>query len=305
MSSGRPQRRRVGLADGELAYVEAGEGPPVMLLHGFPTSSFLWRRLVPMLATRMRVLAPDLLGYGASAKPADADLSITAQARRVGELMARLGVERAALVGHDVGGGVAQLLALEGRAEALVLLDAVCFDAWPVEGVRMLQAAAPERQTAAFAEQVVRLALDLGMAHRERLDEGAVHGYVEPWLPEPAALFRAARGIDGRGLAGREAELAALDLPALVVWGEEDPFLPPELAERLGETLDGSMVALLPGCSHYVTEDAAATVEQLVYEFLRLRYLRESHGHGGGSGPVPVFLERPPERVLRGGLEDE
>jgi 2-hydroxymuconate-semialdehyde hydrolase len=305
VSAAGPERRRIGLADGELAYVEAGQGPPVVLLHGFPTSSFLWRRLIPLLATRMRVLAPDLLGYGASDKPADADLSVTAQARRVGELLTRLGVERAALVGHDLGGAVAQLLALDGRAEALVLLDAACFDAWPIEGVRMLQAAPAERQTARFAEEVVRLALDLGVAHRGRLDEAAVRGYVEPWLENPPALFRAARGIDGRGLAGREADLAALDLPAMVVWGEEDPFLPVELAERLGEALDGSMVALLPGCSHLVTEDAASTVEQLVHEFLRLRYLGESHGHGAGSGPVPIFLERPPEHVLHGGLEDE
>src|SRR5207249_3727418 len=133
--------RRFATSHGELAYVDAGEGPPVVLLHGFPTSAYLWRREIPLLASRMRVVAPDLLGYGRSAKPKDTDLSITAQAGYVAELLDHLGIEKAAVVGHDIGGGVAQLLAFAGRAAALVLMDAICFDVWPIEGVKMLQAA--------------------------------------------------------------------------------------------------------------------------------------------------------------------
>jgi pimeloyl-ACP methyl ester carboxylesterase len=100
--------------------------------------------------------------------------------------------------------------------------------------------------------------------------------------------------VDGKGLAGRETELAALDVPTLIIWGEEDPFLPVELGERLGEIIDGAMVALLPGCSHFVTEDAPQTVGPLIYEFLRSRYLRQPHGHVE-SGPVPISLHRPKE----------
>jgi 2-hydroxymuconate-semialdehyde hydrolase len=294
-----PQRRRARVSGGELAYVDVGDGPPVLLLHGFPTSSYLWRREIWLLAQRLRVIAPDLLGYGESEKPDGVDLSEPAHARYVGELLKQLGVASAAVAGHDIGGGIAQLLALDGdvAVEALVLLDTVCFDAWPIEGVRMLQGAVAEQQTPEFVEGVVRMSLDVGMRHHDRLSEDDVQAYLEPWLAEPAAFFRAVGGIEGQGLAGRDQELAELDAPALILWGEDDPFLPVELAERLGDLLPGSTTGLLPGCSHFVTEDAPQTVGPLIYEYLRSRYLHDVHEHEP-SGPVPVFLERPPDRLL-------
>jgi len=283
---------RARVSGGELSYTDVGEGPPVVLLHGFPTSSYLWRREIPLMASRMRVIAPDLLGYGASDKPPGADLSVAAQAGYVRQLLEGLGIERYAVVGHDIGGGVAQLLALDGNVGMLVLLDSICFDAWPIEGMRMGQDATPDQMTAEFAEQVARLIFDLGVARVGRLTEADLDAYLAPWRDDPAALFRAARAVDGVGLAGRERELAAYDGPAFILWGEDDPFLGPDLAERLGELFDGSTVALLPGCSHFVNEDAPQTVGPLIYEFLRVRYLQQSHAQSH-LGPVPVFLHRP------------
>ncbi len=288
------ERKRATVSGGEMAYVDAGEGPAVVLLHGFPTSSHLWRRETWLLAERMRVIAPDMLGYGESGKPLDADLSEQAQVRYIDELVGQLGIERAAVVGHDLGGGIAQMLALDGRVDVrcLVLLDAVCFDAWPVEGVKMLQSGEPEQERPDFVEEVLRLIFDVGISHKDRLDRGALAPFLAAWRDDPAAFFRAARAITGEGLAGREAELGNLDAPTFVLWGEEDPFLPPELAERLGEAIPGSTIALLPGCSHFVTEDAPQTVGPLVYHFLRSQYLGDAPlSHGGG--PVEVLFERP------------
>lgn len=292
-----PERMRARVSAGELAYVDMGEGPPVLFLHGFPTSSFLWRREAWLLAQRTRVIVPDLLGYGESDKPADADLSERAQAGYAQELLEHLGVREVAVVGHDLGGAIAQMLALDGTTDvrALVLVDSACFDAWPVEGVRMLRATPPEQETAELAADVVRLAFDAGMGHRERIDEADLRRYVEPWTKDPRSLFRAARAISGEGLAGRDRELAGLAAPVLVIWGEDDPFLDASLAERLGEALPGSAVALLPGCSHFVTEDAPQTVGPLIYEYLRARYLGEAHGHAAPAA-VALSLDRPQER---------
>jgi pimeloyl-ACP methyl ester carboxylesterase len=106
-----------------------------------------------------------------------------------------------------------------------------------------------------------------------------VEACSRPFLEEPHTFFRAARAIDGRGLAGREEELAALDLSVLLIWGEDDPFLPVEVADRLNELLPGSTLALLPGCSHFVTEDASETLVPLVSEWLRVQYLHAPHAH--------------------------
>src|SRR5207244_13024016 len=101
-------------------------------------NSYVWRSLVPELAVRMRVIAPDLLGYGESDKPEAAPVHLRAQAGYVRELLQRLGIGEFAVVGHDGGGAVAQLLALDGLGvRTLVLMDVDAFDAWPIEGVRM------------------------------------------------------------------------------------------------------------------------------------------------------------------------
>jgi 2-hydroxymuconate-semialdehyde hydrolase len=287
---------RAPVRAGELAYVDEGDGPPVVLLHGFPTFSHLWRDLVPMLAPRFRVIAPDLLGYGASSKPEDAaSLTVPAQAEHVRTLLRRLDVPEYAVAGHDIGGGVAQLLALDGAVDVLVLLDSIAFDAWPIEAVRLLQEADPDAADQEFASNVVRTALDTGMAEPGRLTADDRDAYVRPWTDSPPALLRAARAIDGVGLVGIEERLGALDVRALLVWGEDDRLLPPELAERLSDVLPGSTVALLPGCGHLVTEDASEAVLPLITEYLRVHHLQEEHHH---HVPTPVELgisfERPP-----------
>lgn len=301
------ERRRLRVTAGEVAFVDVGDGPVVVLLHGFPTNADLWRDEIMLLASRMRVIAPDLLGYGASDRPPDAsDLDERAQARHMDELLAALGVDHAAVVGHDVGGVVAQLLALDGRVgvDALVLVDSPAFDSWPAEHVRAIGDVPPERQTADVVADTVRRTFEIGMSHPERLDPMIVDAFVEPWREDPAAFFAAARAISGEGLRGRERELEAFDAPALLLWGEDDPFQPPAIAERLSDLLPGSAIALLPGCSHFVMEDAPRTVGPLLFEYLRARYVGEAHRHASPVS-VPVYLERPPpEALFDDGVDD-
>ncbi|MDP9341322.1 MAG: alpha/beta hydrolase [Actinomycetota bacterium] len=279
---------------GDVAYREEREGPPVVLLHGFPTSSVLWRAIVPALSARMRVITVDLLGFGRSEKPAEAPLHIRAQAGYVRELLQGNGIEEFAVAGHDIGGGVAQLLALEGGVRALVLVDSVAFDTWPIEGVRLIQDASPDQETPEFVRDVLGVALDLGLARPDALPGDVREAYVAPFdgVEGARAFFRAARAIDGQGLAGREAELARLDVPALLVWGEDDPYIPVEMADRLADTLAHATEVLLPGCSHFLPEDAPETLADLMSEFLRARYLGLSHGHEHAAGPVPLELHR-------------
>ncbi|HZB03270.1 MAG TPA: alpha/beta fold hydrolase, partial [Actinomycetota bacterium] len=203
--------KRLAVSAGDLAYADEGEGPAVVLLHGFPTSSHLWRDLVPILAPRFRAIAPDLMGYGRSSKPEDPSaLTIRAQAGHVRELLDRTGIDEFAVIGHDIGGGVAQLLALEGGVGTMVLVDSISFDSWPIEAVRMLQAADPGDADEAFVRGAVGLALDLGLANGDRLADADREVYLRPWIEAPAALIRAARGIDGIGLAGTGERLGAL-----------------------------------------------------------------------------------------------
>lgn len=286
--------RRVPTSGGELAVLEAGdeESPAVVLLAGALRSSHLWRNLVPLLAPWMRVLAVDLLGSGASDSPRGADLRLPTHARYVREALEHLGVERFAVIGHGHGGGVAQLVALDGRADAIVLLDSIAFDAWPGPAIRELRRRAGTFDRRSM-EAWLREAIEIGAAHPDRLSDADVEGYLAPFGgPDGLERFeRVIASLDGEGLVGLEPRLAELEIPALVLWGEDDRFIPAEIAERLGDALPMATIALLPGCGHLVLDDAPETVAPLIFQYLRGRYLGTPHVHE--PGPVTVQLGRP------------
>jgi pimeloyl-ACP methyl ester carboxylesterase len=292
------EKRRVRTAGGELAVVEHGDpqDPAVVFLHGFPASSYLWRNVAPLFSPWMRVVVPDLLGCGDSDRSGAADLGLLAQAGYVRDLLDGLDLEQVAVVGHGFGGGIAQLLALEGRAAAMVLVDSIAFDGWPSDAARRAQERAAASEPGLGAA-VVRAALERGVGHQERLTEEDLAEYLRPFTGEQgdAACARFLLALDGLGLGEQEAALEGLEVPTLVLWGEDDPYLPADLAERLGDALPMATVALLPGCSHLLPEDAPETIGPLMFEYLRSRYLGAPHAHAGGSVVVELGLRPPGE----------
>jgi pimeloyl-ACP methyl ester carboxylesterase len=291
------EKSRARVDDGEIAFVDEGdpEAPPVVLLSGGVTSSYLWRQLIPLLSPFMRVIAPDLLGSGDSASPDGADLGLRAHAARIRTLLESLGVERSAVAGHGRGGGVAQLVAVGGGVDALILIDSVAFDGWPSKTIRELRDGLDDVDEAFIRSWFERL-FEKGMGHPDRLSAADLEEYRRPFTGGDGVerFVRVARALDGEGLVGLEPKLEALEIPAFVLWGEDDAFLPAELAERLGDALPRSSVALLPGCGHFLLEDAPDTVVPLIFQWLRRMYLGVPHGHD--EGPVTVQLgRRPPE----------
>jgi pimeloyl-ACP methyl ester carboxylesterase len=250
---------RVPTSLGELAYLDEGTGEGVLLLHGWPVDVTLWRRMVPLLAARFRVVAPDLVLGG----------DLRDQAAAVRELLAALDVERLAVIGHSHGGGVAQLLALDGPGvDAMVLLDSVAFDVTPPDDL----------EPRAFLER--------GSVEFATLPDDDLAAYL-------AAPFRFAPDLAG-ALLGREPELEALDLPAFLLWGEEDPFVPVSVAERLNAAIPASTLGVVPQSGHFLLDDAFESVGVLIAEWLRARYLGAPHGH---EGLVMLQLERRPPWV--------
>jgi pimeloyl-ACP methyl ester carboxylesterase len=221
----------------------------------------------------------------------------------VRELLAHLDVERFAVVGHGVGGGIAQLLALDGAGvDAMVLLDSIAFDRWPSEAAHEAHARADDAGGLLMPELVeaaIRTVYDLGLRHRERFTDAVLEEYVRPYRgPEGAAAFtRGLAAMDGVGLTGREADLERIAFPVLILWGEDDVFFPATLAERLNEAMPSSTLGLLPGCGHFLPEEVPETIGPMLAEYLRARYLMEPHGHDQKEGVVMLQLERRPPWV--------
>lgn len=291
----RPEGR-LTTSGGEMAFVDLGdpEEPAVVLLHGFPTSSYLWRHLIPLLEPWMRVIAPDLLGSGDSAKPADAPLDVQAQASQVRELLVMLAVDSFAVIGHGHGGGIAQLLAADPGARAMVLIDSIAFQEVVAAPLRR---AIEELEGGRDIRGVIRAFIERGMGEPRRLTEDDLVAYVRPFdTPEGrGALARLADEAARSTLTGAGHALEGLDVPVLMLWGEEDPFVTVEMAERLADILPLASLGVIPGASHFLTEDAPETIGPLVFEYLRARYLGRPHVHEE-PGPVVVPLgRRPPD----------
>ncbi|MFQ5846606.1 MAG: alpha/beta fold hydrolase [Candidatus Methylomirabilales bacterium] len=268
------EKARVAIREGAIAYVRQGAGEPILLIHGIPTSAYLWRHVIPLLAADFAVCALDLLGYGDSEKPPKADLSLPAQAGYVAEFMMRVGFTHATVAGHDIGGGVAQLLALERPelVKRLVLLDTVAYDAWPVPEIDRLKDQAWDRIIQTLGLRTgFRKALLGGIVHRDRVTDTLVREYVRPFegLQGGQAYLRCARALNNRDILIRASEIEQLPLPVLILWGEADAYQDVKVGQHLADQLATARLVVLKEAGHFLPEDQPEEITRLVKGFIR------------------------------------
>jgi pimeloyl-ACP methyl ester carboxylesterase len=258
---------------GMLAYTKSGQGGlPVVFLHGIPTSSFLWRDVVALLPDHT-CYALDLLGYGDSDKPASGDLSIVAQARYVEAWASLLGISSFVLVGHDIGGGVALQLAVHHprRVAGLGLVDSICYDSWPEPNVaRLKESHWDQTLRARDLRPGFRRALETGLVHKDRLNDAVVEGYVGPFLGQAGrqAYLRCARALDTSHTTTIMNDVEALDVPTLVLWGQQDPFQKLEYGQRLARSMKRASLEVCEDGSHFLPEDRPEWVAGRLNRFL-------------------------------------
>jgi haloacetate dehalogenase len=266
----------VAASGAEIALVAGGSGPPLLLLHGYPQTHVLWRRVAPALARSFRVVVPDLRGYGASSKPpAGADgtgYSKRAMALDLVEVMAKLGHERFGVAGHDRGGRVAYRMALDHprRVEKLAVLDIEpTLDTWEAMSWRtgvyayhwyfLAQAAPfPETLIASHAEMFLRRTLASWAGRADAIEESALRAYVEAFTPEAIRAscddYRAGATIDAElDRADRDAG-RRIACPVLALWGGARKERPSPLPvwRRWADDVRGRAL----DCGHFLPEEA-------------------------------------------------
>jgi pimeloyl-ACP methyl ester carboxylesterase len=239
---------------------DTGEGVPILLLHGFPATRFLWSRVAPLLADAgYRVLVPDLVGYGASEAPAGVRVDMASQALWMLEALDVLGIGRAVVVAHDVGSAAAQLMVTSAphRVRGLAVLDGVFGSEWAMKAIESIRTWDPLEAGRIFPVLVRRLAKGPGLRDMLAAYEGQEGGQ---------RLIRAARDLDPHQTELIGETLSASGVPALVLWGERDEYLPVDTVARpLAELLRAALV-ILPG-GHFTPLECPAEVAAALREF--------------------------------------
>ena len=266
------ESRTVSVGGIRMRWEEEGDGPPVVFIHGIPTSPRLWRHVIPRVRGA-RSMAWEMVGYGASIEEGwDRDISVAKQADYLASWMREAGLESAFLVGHDLGGGVAQILAVRQPelVRGLVLINSICYDSWPIPSVKAMGAmgSAVERLPNSVFRQVYGTFLHRGHDNRERANESIEEHW--PYYERAGgavAMIRQVRSLDVNDTLAVAGRIPNLGVPARIVWGAADRFQKIGYGYRLAHELRAPIARIEDG-KHFVPEDYPEQVAAAVNELL-------------------------------------
>ncbi len=274
------------LAGARLYYYAAGTrgaGNPVVLIHGFPTSSHLWNEVVPHMPAGHRVVVVDLLGYGRSDRPEGHAVDVAAHGARIVALLDELRIDRACVVGHGLGGGIAQWLAARHaeRVSHVCLIDSVSLS----NSTSGLQS---QSESGSLHRGISRTALSLlhplpPSALLALLRRDLLHGYTDPARAARSIelYLRPFAGSEGRRAlvahlrAGRRTaretdamHIETIRAPTAIVWGENDRALPLAVGIRLRDAIPSSTLSVIPGARHFTPEESPREIAAAIRDLL-------------------------------------
>jgi pimeloyl-ACP methyl ester carboxylesterase len=271
-------------------YRGAGSGPVLVLVHGFTSTSATWAKVLPYLAERYTVIAPDLLGHGESAKPRG-DYSLGAYASGIRDLLLTLGHDRATFVGHSLGGGIAMQLAYQfpEHCERLVLVASgglgaeitPLLRAASLPGAELVLPFLADERLLATGRTVGRMLARVGL--RVHTDLGEVlrgHASLSDGETRAAFLHTLRTIIDARGqrVDASDRLYLAQAIPFLVVWGERDPIIPVAHAHKAHELVPGSRLEIFPDAGHFPHLDDPLRFVRLLDDFIRTSEPADAEG---------------------------
>jgi pimeloyl-ACP methyl ester carboxylesterase len=245
----------------------------VVLLHGTPFSSYVWRGVARALAGRHLVFVWDMPGYGVSAKFDGQDVSLAAQGRVFTELLAHWGLADPAVVAHDFGGAVAlRAHLLHGAAyRRLALIDPVALAPWGSPFFRLVGEHASVFEQLPPNLHMVLVREYVTSASSPGLHPGTLDRLVEPWLGEDGqpAFYRQIAQADQRFTDEIQGRYGEISLPVLACWGEDDTWIPVAKAYELASCIPSAQLRLFPGAGHLVQEDTPAELTEALLSFLQ------------------------------------
>ena len=265
----------------KVAFRTAGEGPVVLLIHGMAGSSMTWHHILPALAQRFTIVAPDLLGHGESGKPRRGEYSLGAHANVLRDLLHVLGHEHATLVGQSLGGGVAMQLAYQypERCERLVLVGSGGLGREVNVILRALTLPGADYILPLICTPAVCTAGNLVASALFRIGVRAAPALEEVWRSFTSladadcrkAFFRTLRAVvdmGGQAVTATDRLYLTSQVPTLLVWGAQDPFIPVSHAVAAHEAMPGSRLEVFDAVGHYPHCEAPERFVEVLVDFI-------------------------------------
>ncbi|MBL4683725.1 MAG: alpha/beta fold hydrolase [Nannocystaceae bacterium] len=269
-------RGRVECNGLQISYLEAGEGPPVVFIHGWPTNAELWRTVLTQVGKTHRAIAIDLPGFGRSDKPTDTRYSFRFFSKVLDGFADALGLQRFGLVVHDLGGPIGLYWAVHnpGRIRELALLNTLCFPelSWAVKAF-VLSTYVPGVRGLLSSPRGVRWSMLFGVNDKTRITDEVAALYTAPYENDAGA--RKALLMAGQGLRPKRFREISEGLhqfgaiPVRLLYGEDDRILPKvaDTMRRVAELLPNAQTTALAGCGHFLQEDRPTEVAEQLASF--------------------------------------
>jgi pimeloyl-ACP methyl ester carboxylesterase len=268
----RALTQRTATSFGEIAFDVFGEGPPVVLVHGTPSRAAVWRQVAPALAEAHRVFVFDLLGFGESERRIDQQLTIAVHGRVLRELVERWELDRPAVVGHDIGGATALRAHLveDLPVARIALIDAVVVRPWITPQTREMQGRVERYGPLPDDGLEASIREHLSGATSRALNAETFHQLFGQWqgAQGQAQYLRNLVCLDEADTEIFEPLLPAISVPVLILWGEEDSWLPAATSERIASLIPKAHRVLLPNAGHFAMEDRPEAVAAELRRFL-------------------------------------
>lgn len=264
--------RTIEINEKKIAYQRSGNGPVVLMIHGITTFSFIWRKMIEYLEDKYDLIRVDLLGCGYSEMSPDYDLSLKNHASIMNSFIETLELHELHLVGHDLGGGIVQIMAARypERLLSISMLNPVGYDFWPVKPITTMRTPIfRQLAMAAFDRGYYRSIVKKALYKQESFTEELLSLFWYNFETSQAkkSFMRFAKCLNVSDLMEIEEDLKTLQMPVLLLRAERDVYLSTEITTRLHEDIPESQLIIIPESGHFMQEDAPEQISKALSTF--------------------------------------
>jgi pimeloyl-ACP methyl ester carboxylesterase len=268
----------IEVGETKIHYLSVGTGDAILMIHGWPTSSCLWRNVMLPLAKNKQVIAIDLPGLGKSSKSLKVSYSFNYYEKIISQFLNQLKIEKVNLVVHDLGGPVGLMWAVRNpdKVSSLVLLNTLVYPemSWAVK-LFMLMTFLPGVRNWLSSKSGIIWAMRLGVFNKQNLTPEILENYYLPFEAENSrkALLKSVQRLSPKGFSTIAEKLPEFNVPVRLIYGENDKILPDiaKTMERVKQDLPQAELFSIPNCGHFLQEDEPEKVAELMSEFYDAR----------------------------------